>query len=338
MSVVSKKIKALVEKGYEIDLLSLKRVQSTFYDIPPQVRIIDYSRFLAKGKLRVLVEFCKFIRKSEYEIIITADARLVTWILPFISNKFNILELHQSYDGLKVFFSGIKGKIVWAARNFVYPKYQKVVVLTEEDKRKWGFSNMVVIPNFHCISKSKDLHVERKKKIVCVGRFQMQKGYDLLIEAWKNVNIKHPDWDLLYYGTNDDEKSRAVLKKMKCPDSFKLQGFEKSHKKIFGDAYLNIVPSRCESFALTVIEAMCFGVPTVAFDITGPRSLISKDTGVLVDPQNYTKLADAINNLIEDKIFHDTLVSECYIKSKEYYVDKVIQQWENLFNSLKNSK
>lgn len=337
MSIVSKKINALVTRGYEIDLMSLKKVQSTFYELSSKVKIIDFSKYFEKGTLKVLLEFCKFIRNSDYETIISADARIITWILPFISNRNNILELHQSYDGLKVFFLGIKGKMFWTARNYIYPKYKKVVVLTEEDKRKWGFNNMVVIPNFHCIQHVEELGYKRKKKIVCIGRFQKQKGYDLLIEAWKIVDKKHPDWELFYYGTIIDERSMGVIKSMKCPDSFKLKGFERSHNKIFGDAYLNVVPSRCESFALTVIEAMCFGVPTVAFDITGPRSIVSKDNGVLVESQNYTKLAGAICSLIEDEQYHDTLSSKCFIKSKEYYVDQVIQQWEKLFNSFENN-
>lgn len=46
------------------------------------------------------------------------------------------------------------------------------------------------------------------KQVISVGRLENQKGYDLLIEAWKRVAKKHRDWKLAIYGEGSD---RAML-------------------------------------------------------------------------------------------------------------------------------
>ena len=75
-----------------------------------------------------------------------------------------------------------------------------VLCLTEGDAKEYRHSRKVmVIPNF--IS-----HPERivndysVKKAIAVGRLEYEKGFDILIECWKNIAKKHPDWHLDIYG------------------------------------------------------------------------------------------------------------------------------------------
>ena len=42
-----------------------------------------------------------------------------------------------------------------------------------------------------------------KKRAISVGRFDNQKGFDLLVDAWSKVAVKHPDWELEIIGGGD---------------------------------------------------------------------------------------------------------------------------------------
>ena len=66
-------------------------------------------------------------------------------------------------------------------------RFDRFVVLTEEDKRYWGeLNNIEVIPNAITYIPSEKSNLENKK-VVAVGRYSFQKGFDRLIEAWRIV-------------------------------------------------------------------------------------------------------------------------------------------------------
>ena len=75
-------------------------------------------------------------------------------------------------------------------------KYDRFVVLTEEDKQAWGnLRNIAVIPNALSAFPVETASLE-EKRVLSVGRLSYQKGFDRLIDAWKIVNSFFPDWQL----------------------------------------------------------------------------------------------------------------------------------------------
>ena len=342
MSIISKKINYLVKNGYNVTLLSMTKCDKPFYNISDNVPILcassneDY-----KVSIKDFLRAVRIVRDKKFDIVISVDAQYVTWVLPFIAKGNNILEIHQSYDGLVDFYN--RGR--FATMNVIFHKimqrvafshYKKVIVLTEEDKRKWKLKKVLTIPNFHCINVScLPKQNVTSKKIVCVGRFHFQKGFDLLIQVWKIVALNFPDWELHYYGANLTPEVRSEMNRLQAPDSFVLKGYERNLSTIFSDAYLNIVPSRCESFSLTTIESMCYGVPTISFDTTGPKSIIEDGVdGFLIKQFDIEKLAETLNMLIADKKLREVLSANCFRKSILYDESSVMKQWVSLFNEM----
>lgn len=79
-------------------------------------------------------------------------------------------------------------------------KYDRFVVLTEEDKSYWGnLSNIEVIPNANSFIPS-DRASLMNKRIIAVGRYDYQKGFDELIKIWKTIYDHNPDWKLDIFG------------------------------------------------------------------------------------------------------------------------------------------
>ena len=142
MSIISKKINYLVKNGYNVTLLSMTKCDKPFYNISDNVPILcassneDY-----KVSIKDFLRAVRIVRDKKFDIVISVDAQYVTWVLPFIAKGNNILEIHQSYDGLVDFYN--RGR--FATMNVIFHKimqrvafshYKKVIVLTEEDKRK----------------------------------------------------------------------------------------------------------------------------------------------------------------------------------------------------------
>ena len=338
MSIISKKVNYLVQNGYIVDILSITRSEKTFYKLHKNVKLLFFDSHNG-NILKNLISTLRMIKQTKYDIIISADAQYMTWVLPFFSSSKKILELHQSYDGIIEYIRDrYHSKLVSSFFSFLkkiaYPFYDRIITLTEEDREKWGYRQTLVIPNFHTLEIKQEVQ-ETKKAIVCVGRFHHQKGYQLLIEAWKLVAPLYPDWKLDYYGEAICSTSLQILKDLNAPVSFELKGYESNPDKLYGGNYLNIVPSISESFSLSVIEAMCYSVPSVSFDITGPRSIIKNGVnGVLVDAYNTKELAYKIISLIENKPFRNMLSQACLETATYYAQDKIMAKWLELFENI----
>ena len=76
---------------------------------------------------------------------------------------------------------------------------ERIVCLTSGDAKEYKYAKRVdIIPNYINNIKS---HVEdySVKKAIAVGRLEYQKGFDILIDCWKEIAKRYPDWKLDIY-------------------------------------------------------------------------------------------------------------------------------------------
>ena len=88
------------------------------------------------------------------------------------------------------------------------------VVLTEEDKSQWQeLSNVDVIPDplSFQVSKASPL---TSKRVIAVGRYVYQKGFDLLLQAWARIEKQFPDWELVIYGDGNRMPYEKQMKEL----------------------------------------------------------------------------------------------------------------------------
>ena len=86
-------------------------------------------------------------------------------------------------------------------------KCNALVVLTDADKRDWSRfikTNILVIPNI--LANYPDNITDysmRSKRILCVGRLDKQKGFDIMIKAWAKIADKHKEWKVDIFGDGE---------------------------------------------------------------------------------------------------------------------------------------
>jgi glycosyltransferase involved in cell wall biosynthesis len=221
-------------------------------------------------------------------------------------------------------------------------RLDRLVVLTDYDAKSWaGKADTAVIPNFYPFYPE---HVEEQKygcTAIAVGRFSEQKGYDLLIEAWRTVHEKHPEWQLNIYGNGlirgDYEQLLAAYG---LKDTVHLndpvQNIEREYKK--SDIY--VLSSRYEGFGMVLIEAMTCGLPCVSFDCPhGPSDIVSDgEDGLLVENGNTQKLAEAICWMIEHPDERQAMGAKGRVNVGRYAPEVVMAKWDRLFGELINEK
>ena len=216
-------------------------------------------------------------------------------------------------------------------------KLDRLVVLTEKSKASWPeLSNVEVIPDplpFQVDAKS-DLHA---KRIITIGRYAYQKGYDMLLRVWAEIEKKYPDWQLAIYGMGDQDSLWNQMRELGIDaDSCLLNGPVNDVIKEYQNSSVFVLPSRFEGFGLVIIEAMSCGVPVVAFNCPmGPDEIISDgEDGFLVPVGDIRALAEKLQTLMQNQELRMKFSETAYRNSGRYRIDKISNQWIQLFTQL----
>ena len=153
-------------------------------------------------------------------------------------------------------------------------------------------------------------------------------------------NIKKISNQVCYIGRDSYEKGIDILKKAES----KINGnvvYCTNHSwvdamSIMKSSSVVVVPSRMESLPTIIKEAFFLNIPVVATNVGGIPELITHDkTGILVPLDNPDKLADAINNLLFDKIKSEKLTVNANIFLKNNMTwDVVLPKFINFYEKL----
>ncbi len=151
--------------------------------------------------------------------------------------------------------------------------------------------------------------------LLFVGRIQPLKGVDVAVEALSR--LRDPRARMLIVGGSsgmegDDYVAdiHKLIADRGLTDRITMVPPQPHHvlSTYYRAADLAIVPSRSESFGLVALEAAACGTPVVASDVGGLRTLVDHGrTGLRVpgrDPDDY---AEAVDRILGDRVFADTL-------------------------------
>ena len=153
-------------------------------------------------------------------------------------------------------------------------------------------------------------------RLLCVGVLSRHKGQDLLVEAL--AGLADRDWRCVLAGSLDRdpdfvEHLRARITRLGYDHRIQLSGVLTgavlSHAYTTAD--LLVVPSRSETYGMTVTEALAHGLPVLAADVGGlPEALGTADgarPGQLIPPGDPAALAAALGDWLGDERHRDRL-------------------------------
>lgn len=213
------------------------------------------------------------------------------------------------------------------------------VTLTEGDCKLWSdVPNRIVIPNPISLNQN-EYSTLRNKRVISIGRLEPQKGFDMLIDAWKIVYSKHNDWCLDIYGDGGlHDTLESQIKNLGLSDSCKIHSATNDISSKYLESSIYAMSSLYEGFGLVLIEAMSFGIPCVSFNCPyGPSDIISDNKdGILVEPNNVLLLADSINYLIENEDKRFEYGRQAKINVQKFSSENIMPKWDKLFKSLAN--
>ena len=222
-----------------------------------------------------------------------------------------------------------------------YRSLDALAVLTEEDRRDYaaaldGATKVVRLPNAVPPLAGERARPE-SKVAVAAGRLNSQKGFDLLVEAWRPVAAAHPDWQLRIYGRGLQRAAlrRQILDAGLSDDVF-LMGATRDLGEALSQGSLFVLSSRFEGFGIVVVEAMSKGLAVVSFDCPrGPGEIIEDGRdGVLVPAGDVGALSRALLGVVEDEERRRALGAAALESARRYDPEAVGAGWAALVDEL----
>jgi len=160
-------------------------------------------------------------------------------------------------------------------------------------------------------------------------------------DMFENLDsVKKIENQIAYVGRDSHEKGIDILKAAESEINgnvvYCTDRSWKDAMKIIKSSSIVVVPSRMESLPTTVKEAFYLNVPVIGTDVGGiPELIKNNETGIIVPPENSSKLAQAINELLSDKEKSEKLAinGNTFVKNNltwNVVLPKYIQFYEDL--------
>jgi glycosyltransferase involved in cell wall biosynthesis len=151
----------------------------------------------------------------------------------------------------------------------------------------------------------RELGIGDKPLIVTASRLIKRKNPDLLISAFAKVLKVIPDAKLVIAGSGREEDNLShQVRDLNITDSVSLIGGLAKEKvaQLMAAANVFVLPSKAESFGLTLLEASAAAVPVVCSNAGGvPEVFQNGFNALLYPPGDDEAMAKAIVDLIQDR-------------------------------------
>lgn len=169
--------------------------------------------------------------------------------------------------------------------------------------------------------------------LIQVSSFREQKDQPTLIKALVSLpeNIK-----LLLVGDGHlKQKNEQEAKNLGIENRVLFLGIRNDIPELLNYADVCILSSHYEGFGLAVLEGMASKKPSIATDVSGVREIV-KNYGLLFKQGDSEALANHILKLHKDKEYYDVIAGKCLERSKEFDINKMVQQYIEIYKKVLN--
>lgn len=327
--VVSVLANSFIEYGHEVNIITLSENDKPAYPLKNNVKRISIIKDKNENKIR----YFKRIRKT----IIELNPSVVISFLTYI-NVYILISL--IFSGIKVIVSerndpkySPERRLMRVLRKFTYVFASGYVFQTKKateyfSKRIRRNSIIIKNPISNLIPRPKP---KCKKDIIAVGRLTRQKNYIMLLNAYKKIYKKIPDYRLSIYGEGEERYNiEKYILENNLQDNVILMGqVSDIYNKINGSS-LFVMASDIEGMPNALIEAMALGIPSICTNCNsgGPAELITNfENGILVEVGNEEELANAIMLVLNDNNISERISKNSIKIREELDIDVITKQW-----------
>lgn len=348
--------------GYEVYLITdSQNGLQPFFPLSEKVHLIDldinFFQQYQYGPLKRLMVYLRLMRKYKQALTKTLESIHPDIIVSTFSRDAKFVDLYKKYAMAAIAEVHTTKKNIRALPNLrlkggVYKllaayiehqlnvsakRFDEVVVLNTLEEELWRPIRKVKVINNAVQYYPEDENTLSEKSVIYVGRAEYEKAPDRLVEIWRLVAKRHPDWTLKMFCTG------AMLEELKT--KVKAYGLEqhvlfvpptKDMEHEYMTSSMCVLTSRFEGFPVVLQEAMGCGLPCISFNCpSGPRYIIKDgEDGYLVEDGNVEAFAEKVCLLMENEPLRQELGRKAKQHMAYYSKERIMGQWRELFEHL----
>ncbi len=224
----------------------------------------------------------------------------------------------------------VKGSFYRTVERWAEPHFDRVITVSEylRDamiKDKVPANLISAVPNAtqmkpasraEGLALRQELGIRPDERVIgTVGRLELAKGQDLLLQAVAGLRQEHGNVRCLIAGSG---RLEPVLKRQAAElgieDLVIFTGFRKDVPQVLAAMDIFALPSRTEGIPIALLEACISSLPVVAARVGGvPEVIHHAENGLLVEPVDPGDLSDALGTLLDDEALAKRLAAQASI-------------------------
>lgn len=169
-----------------------------------------------------------------------------------------------------------------------------------------------------------------------MANLRPQKNHKNLIKAFAKVRKQVPNLKLLLAG---DGECRFDLEGLACnldvSDGILFLGHRTDAEELMAIMDIYCLPSFYEGMPLSIMEAWAAGKPVVATNVLGIREIVKdRETGLLVESDNSSALADALLVILRDDKLRQTIAENGRkLAHAECSIEQMVARYESIYSN-----
>ena len=296
------------------------------------IRFVQSSIAAIKGA----IFYRKQLKEYNPDIVLSflTNTNLLAVINNYISRKKYPIIISERCDPRK------RSKLLINLCNRVYPLADCIVCQSREienyflEKKPNAITSVIPNPvNEECIN-TQSIN-KRKNLIVSAGRLNNQKNYDLLIDAFSDIEKDYSDYYVEIYGQGPEkDRLQEKVNQLGLQERILFKGVKTNVMKHISDAKLYIMSSDFEGFPNALVEAMASGLPVISTDFpTGvARELIrDEENGYVIPVGDRKKLSQAMVKIISNEEIQKKMSTNNVKLREQLNVNNIVSKWNKLF-------
>ena len=215
------------------------------------------------------------------------------------------------------------------------------VIVVNQGLKKWclevlNVKHVELLDNFSDLKlleiTNDDLPGIHGKRVVHLANYRPQKNHRLSILAFAKAIKRDNDWSLLLVGKSFNDAYYSQIKnwiaQSGAADRIHLLEDQNDIPSILENSDIGLLSSHSEGLPLSLLEYGIFALPSITTNV-GDCARVVDTTGIVVDADNRSQLAEALSMLMNDSDRRNQM-GEAFQKrvesrfSKKSYLDKVI--------------
>lgn len=338
----------LARRGYDLEVVTDNINFSVRYALPQNITIHPVE-FISRKKgsfargVSLFSTSCRIrpiIKNVKPDVLLAIQGN--GFIRTFIANRGTGIPViavdHTSFarkmDAINTF-----------TRHYLYKYADGLSILTKRDEKllgnKYPQKRVIYNPLAYPLLNEATL---RQKTVLCVGRFDIWKikGFDLIVDMWRELYKNYPDWKLVFAGTGRDESVnyiKELVAERKLENSVVFLGQVDDMKALYSQSGIFALSSRIEGFPMVLLEAMSQGCPCVAFNVGGAsEEMIEEGAGFVIEDGNVNAFENALSELMANDDKRKEFSQRAVRSVSRFTVECFADAWERMIQDTLNKK